>query len=159
MNQPFPMEYLIITLVFAFVMLLLVLAAMQRSRREQHRLELQKAVLERVGSVKDFAEFLATEQGERFLASLAPVHFRTHHRGLWSVRIGVVLLTVGLFVFFGLHTPLFGSSAGPPTFLLVAILLVIAIGLGMLLSAAVSFMIARALGLSNGRTSRKGDAG
>jgi hypothetical protein len=155
----FPIEYLVIPLVFAFVMLLIMLAAQQRSRREQHRLELQKAVLERVGSVKDFAEFLTTEQGERFLASLAPVHFRTHHSGLWSVRIGVVLVTIGLFVFFGLHTPFFGSPAESTTPLLVIILLVIAVGVGMLVSAAVSFMIARALGLSNGRTSRKGDAG
>ena len=156
--EPFPIEYLVITLVFAFVMLLIVLAAQQRSRREQHRLELQKAVLERVGSVKDFAEFLTTQQGEKFLASLAPTHFRTHHRGLWSVRIGVVLVTVGLFVFFGLHTPYFGSPGGATTPLLMIILLVIAVGVGMLLSAVASFMIARALGLSDGQTSRKGDA-
>jgi len=154
----FPIEYLVITLVFAFVMLLVTLAAQQRSRREQHRLELQKAVLERVGSVKDFAEFLTTAPGEKFLASLAPAHFRTHHRGLWSVRVGIVLVTVGLLMMIGLHTPYFGSSRGPTAPLLMVILLAIAVGVGMLLSAAVSFMIARALGLSNGSTSRKGDA-
>ena len=60
----------------------------------------------------DFAEFLTTEQGERFLAALAPTHFRAHHRGLWSVRVGVVVLTIGVFLMFALHTTWFGSSAG-----------------------------------------------
>jgi len=156
--EPFPIEYLIIPLVFALVMLLLVLAAQARARRETHRLELQRAILDRVASVKDLAEFLTTQQGERFLSSLSPTHFRTHHRGLWSVRIGVVLVTVGVFVLFGLHTPYFGSRSGPATPLLTLILFVIAVGVGMLLSAVASFMIARALGLSDGRTSRKGDA-
>ena len=151
-----PIEYVVLSMGFAFVMLLIIVAALERARRERHRLELQKAVLERVGSVKDFAEFLTTEQGERFLASLAPTYFRTHHRGLWSVRIGVVLVTIGLFVFFGLHTPYFGSPSGPTTPLLMMLLLVIAVGVGMLLSAGVSFMIARALGL-NGRSNSKKD--
>ena len=52
-----------------------------------------------------------------------------------------------------------GRLPDRPTPLLMVILLVIAVGIGMLLSAAVSFMIARALGLANGRTSTKGDAG
>jgi hypothetical protein len=150
---------MIVGFLFALLLIIIIPAAAFRWQREKHRVELQKAILERVGSVKDFAEFLTTEQGERFLASLAPVHFRTHHRGLWSVRIGVVLVTVGLLMMFGLHTPYFGSSTGPTTPLLMVILLVIAVGVGMLLSAVVSFLIARALGLSDGRTSTKGDAG
>ena len=63
MNQPFPMEFLVIPLVFSFVIVLLILAAIDRWRRENHRLELQKSILERVGSVKDLGEFLTTEQG------------------------------------------------------------------------------------------------
>ncbi len=159
MEQDMSMHFLIPQLfIFTLVFVVIAVVYLERSRREKHRVELQKAILERIGSVKDFAEFLTTEQGERFLASLAPVHFRTHHRGLWSVRIGVVLVTVGLLMMIGLHTPYFGSSTGPTTPLLMVILLVIAVGVGMLLSAAVSFMIARVLGLANGRTSTKGDA-
>jgi Flp pilus assembly protein TadB len=140
---------------------LVVVAFLERSRREKHRLELQKAILERVGSVKELAEFLTTEQGQRFLSALAPAHFRPHHHGLWTVRVGVVVLTVGVFLMVALHAPIFGSPAGmsPPPPLLLAIFLVIAVGLGMLLSAGVSFFIARALGLRSERgVSRKDDA-
>ena len=48
-----PIEFLVISLVFSFVTLLIILAAIERWRREKHRLELQKTILERVGSVKD----------------------------------------------------------------------------------------------------------
>jgi hypothetical protein len=144
-SQAFRLEYLVIPLVFLFIMFVMYLAVGERARREKHRLELQKAVLERVGSVKDLAEFLTTEQGERFLANLAPAQFSSHHRGLWSVRIGIVILTVGLFLMIALHSLPLGGDAPQP--LLVAILLLMAIGTGMLLSAGLSFVIARRLGV------------
>ena len=153
MPQPFPIEYLVIPLVFLFVMFVMYLAVGERARREQHRLELQKAVLERVGSVKDLAEFLTTDQGERFLSSLAPAHFRIHHRGLWSVRIGIVILTVGLFLMIALHSLPLGGD--PPRPLLLAVLLFIATGLGMLLSASVSFLLARRLGVNGQERSNR----
>lgn len=160
MDGDIPVQF-ILPQIFLFMLVFFAIAVMylERSRREKHRVELQKAVLERVGSVKDFAEFMTTEQGERFLAALAPAHFRPHHRGLWSVRIGVVLLTVGLFLMFGLHTPLFGGSdETQPRGALVGILLLIAAGTGMLLSAAVSFVIARALGVNGRGGSKKDDS-
>jgi hypothetical protein len=142
------------------IILIVVFAFLERSRRERHRLELQKAILERVGSVKDLAEFLTTEQGQRFLSTLAPAYFRPHHRGLWSVRIGVVILTIGLFLMVAFHLPLFSTGTTTPPALLTGILLLIAAGTGMLLSAAVSFLIARRLGITNGQGggSRKNDA-
>jgi hypothetical protein len=149
-----PIEIVVVPMVFLLVMLIIVLATMERWRRERHRVELQKAVLERVGSVKDFAEFMATEQGERFLAALAPMHFRPHHRGLWSVRVGVVLLTVGVLLMIGFHT-VPGATTDAP--LVMLLLLLIALGLGMLLSALLSFLIARSLGV-NGRGKSKNDA-
>lgn len=158
MEQDMPIHFLIPQLfLFTLVLLVVVVAYLERSRRDRHRVELQKAVLERVGSVKDFAEFMTTEQGERFLAALAPAHFRPHHRGLWSVRIGVVLLTVGVFLMVAFHTPLFGvSDTTQPRALFMGILLLIGAGIGLLLSAAASFVIARALGVSGG--SKKDDA-
>ena len=143
----------ILFMFLAFVALLIILAVLERWRRERHRMELQKAILERVGSVKDLAEFLMTEQGERFLGSLAPAHFRTHHRTMWSVRLGVVLLTIGIVLMFGLHTSLFGGVGSDTKPLLPGILLLIAAGVGMLLSAAVAFLLARRLGVDG----RNGD--
>lgn len=150
------MDYIVVPLVFLTVLTVLIMSWVGRWLRERQRLELQKAILERVGSVKDLAEFLTTEQGERFLGTLAPAHFRTHHPTLWSVRIGVVLLTVGVLLMFGLHSSLFGAVANErPTPLLLGILLLIAAGVGMLLSAVVAFVVARTLGVDrrNGRSS------
>ena len=150
------MPILLVVFALAFILILTVLAIVQRFLRERQRVELQKAILERVGSVKDFAEFLTTEQGERFLASLAPAQFSTHHRTLWSVRIGVALLVFGLLLMFGVHSSPFGAIGGDrPAPLLLGILLLIAAGVAMLLSAAVAFLIARRLDVDgrNGRTS------
>jgi hypothetical protein len=165
MNQPFPgyipLEYMVIPAVFLFVVLLIVLAAIERWRRDKHRLELQKTILERVGSVKDLGEFLTTEQGERFLGTLAPPQFRPQLRSFSAIATGIVFLVVGLFMMFALHTRFLGmpSSRTPPPALLLGLLLLVAIGIGMLVSAVISFFVARRLGLDNGRRgSRKDDA-
>ena len=134
----------------------------ERSRRAAQRLELQKTILEPVGSVKEFAEFLTTEQGERFLALLAPGEFRPLQRVLTSIRFGVLLLTIGVSLMVALHTPLLGrvGETSPPRPLLLGILLLIAAGVGLLLSAAVSLVVARRLGLIDGgnRAPKKDDA-
>ena len=153
MNQPFPMEFLVIPLVFSFVIVLLILAAIDRWRRENHRLELQKSILERVGSVKDLGEFLTTEQGERFLGTLAAPQFRPQLRSFSALSTGIVFLVVGVFLMFALHTQFLGisdSQTSPPA-LLLGILLLIAIGVAMLISAVISFFIARRLGLDGSR--------
>jgi hypothetical protein len=166
MNQPFPgyipIEFLVLPLGFTFVMLLIVLAAIDRWRRDKHRLELQKTILERVGSVKDLGEFLTTEQGERFLNNLAPPQFRPQLRTISAVGTGIVFLVVGMFLMFALHTKFLGGSPSrtTPPALLMGVLLLVAIGVGMLVSAAVSFVVARRLGLDGSRRngSKKDDA-
>ena len=157
MNQAFPIEYGVF-LVFAFITLLIVLAAIERWRRETHRLDLQKAILDRVGSVKDLGEFLVTEQGERFLGSLAAPQFRPQLRTLSTVGTGVVFLVVGMFLMFALHTKFLGATASrtTPPALLMGVLLLVAIGVGMLVSAVVSFVIARRLGLDGSRRNAPG---
>jgi hypothetical protein len=147
------MEFLVIPLVFTFVMMLIILAAIERWRRENHRLELQKSILERVGSVKDLGEFLTTEQGERFLGTLAAPQFRPQLRTLSAVGTGTVFLVVGLFLMFALHTTVLGvpASRTPPPALLLGLLLLVAIGVAMLISAVVSFFVARRLGLDGRR--------
>lgn len=148
------MEYFVFSFMFAMPLVVIIMLFAQRWQRERHRLELQKAILERVGSVKDLAEFLTTEQGDRFLSSLAPGQFAPHRRGLLSVRVGIVILTIGIFLMVALHTTIFGSFGNtPPPALLLGMLLLIAAGLGMLLSAAVSFVIARGLGTLDRRGS------
>ena len=144
------MDFSLVFIAFAlaFFLVVIITAAAMRAQREKHRVQLQKAILERVGSVKDLGEFLTTEQGERFLTRLSP-HLSPHHRSLWSVRVGIVLLIVGLFLMVGLHTIPLGppGEQTSPRPLLLGILLLIAAGAGMLVSAVVSFVIASRLGM------------
>ena len=121
-----------------------------------------RLILERVGTVKDLGEFLTTEQGERFLGSLAPPQFRPQLRTVSAIGTGIVFLVVGLFLMFALHTTVLGGSSSrtTPPALLMGVLLLVAIGIGMLVSAIVSFFVARRLGLDGSRRngSRKDDA-
>lgn len=161
MNDYIPIEFLVLPLIAAVVIVAMCVLYLERSRREKHRVELQKAILERVGSVKDFAEFLTTEQGERFLRSLAPAQFTSpKRRSLTAVKFGINVLTVGLFLNVALHSNFFGSfgEKTPPRPLLMGALLLVATGTGLLLSAAVSFVIARALGVNGHSRSKKDDA-
>ena len=127
------MDFSLVLIAFAlaFFLVVIITAAAMRAQREKHRVQLQKAILERVGSVKDLGEFLTTEQGERFLSRLSP-HLSPHHRSLWSVRVGIVLLIVGLFLMVGLHTIPLGppGEQTSPRPLLLGILLLIAAGAG-----------------------------
>jgi len=156
-----PMVFTVLMLIFSLVIVAVVVTYLERSRREKHRVELQKAILERVGSVKDLAEFLTTEQGERFLSTLSPAHFGPQRFRLASVRVGVVLLTIGVFLMVALHSTIFGNFGNtPPRPLLLGMLLLIAAGLGMLLSALVAFFIARGLGMfGRGNGTGNGRAG
>lgn len=150
------MDFSVVLIAFALATFLIVLvtAAAMRAQREKHRVQLQKAILERIGSVKELGEFLTTEQGERFLDRLSPPHFSPHHRSLWAVRVGIVLLVVGLFLMVGLHTIPLGppGEQTSPRPLLLGILLLIAAGVGMLVSALVSFVIASRLGMVDRRS-------
>ena len=147
------MPVLGMVLIFITVITVVLIFVYERSRRAAHRVELQKAILERMGSVRELAEFLTTDQGERFLASMAPGEFRPQQRVLASIRFGSVQLTTGVFLMFALHTPFFGrpGEASPP--LLLGLFLLTGAGVGLLLSAAVSFVIARRLGLIDRSTS------
>ena len=156
------MDYVVVPLVFLTALTVIVMAWIGRWRRETQRLELQKAILERVGSVKELGEFLTTDQGARFLNSLSPAHFRPQRRSLLAVRGGIILLTIGVFLMGALHSTYFGSfgegEMNPPRVLMMAALLLVAAGIGLLLSAAVSFVIAHALGVNGQGRSKKDDA-
>jgi hypothetical protein len=142
-------------LIVVLVIVIIVVVAQARARRDRHRVELQKAILERVGSVKDLAEFLTTEQGERFLSTLSPSHFGRERFRLVSVRVGVVLLTIGVFLMVALHSTVFGDLGDtPPPALWLGMVLLVAAGAGMVLSALVAVLIARGLGGRDGASGK-----
>jgi hypothetical protein len=116
--------------------------AQERTRREAQRAELQIKLLERVGSAREFGEFLGSPAGERFLQALAPIQPR--NRLFTSIRVGTFLVAFALIVLGAAFWRLLGSEADD---LQVLAIVVLAIGLATLASAALSHAAARRLGL------------
>jgi hypothetical protein len=103
-----------------------------RTRREAQRLELHTRLLDRVGSTREFAEFLATANGQRFLDAITPPATRPQWRLVWGLQGGIVLVTVGFASF------LAGAAAG---------WLIMAIGIAFIVASLLSWRVARAFGL------------
>lgn len=125
--------------------------AWQRRSRMRLMSEVNNKLLERIGSVKDFNEFLQTEGGTRFMDSLTVERFTTRPQDsiLRAVQIGIVLLMLGIgFLGLGSYFSARYAATGDD-FEVLTIVGVIAgsLGLGFLLSAGASFRLAKSLGV------------
>jgi hypothetical protein len=145
MDSPFwiPIAFFFAVAFVAFVMI------QARTRREEKRVELHSRILERIGSAREFGEFLDSDPGTRFLKAISPEVTRPEFRMLGALRAGVVLFTVGIGIFLGISVDAFGDGAAD--FLIVATILT-SVGVGLLLSSAASYVVARRLGLMNGQS-------
>jgi hypothetical protein len=104
--------------------------------------EFNTRLLDRISSFKDFNDFLASEQGARMLDSLASEHPSTgpRERVLRATHVGIVATTLGL----GLLMVAEHLQAEP---LALVGGIALAFGLGYLISSAVSYRLARRLGV------------
>jgi hypothetical protein len=127
---------------FAVIFGVLYVIVQHRTRTQAQRLELHTKLLERIGSAREFGEFLSTDAGERFLKTVSDP--RHEARLLWSVGAGVVLATVGAALFIGLAFKAFGDT---DTDLVVFTTIVAATGVGLLLASAINYAFARRLGV------------
>lgn len=118
-----------------------------RNQREARRIELHAKILDRIGSAREFGEFLGSDAGRRFLQYLAPESSRPAARLLWNLRTGTVLLVVGLGVFLGISVGAFNSEEAD--FRIIAVLTT-AIGVGMVLASLISYVVAKRIGIVNG---------
>ena len=125
-------------------------------RRQQLRAtaDFQARLLERIGSAREFAEFLTTEPGERFLATMRPADAGAESRLFGSVRSGLVALFVGIAVF--LFTAVSNIDPAGATILHFVGAIGLAVGLGLLVSAVLALRLADRIGM-NGRAVRRAD--
>jgi hypothetical protein len=111
-------------------------------RRQQLRAatELQQRVLDRIGSAKEFAEFLATDAGARFLDAIS-VDRRIVEAGiLRTLQFGIVALVLGIvLLIMASQTPSAGAAA--------LAVITSALGAGLLLACVVSHRAAKHMGL------------
>lgn len=115
-----------------------------RRRQEQLRAmaEFHNRLVDRMGSAKEFGEFLATEGGRQFLASLTTESgtartriVRCTENAIVCSSVGVALLVLSrIFPDLGVGLAIIGT-------------IVTACGVGFLLSCAASYRLSRSLGL------------
>jgi len=113
-----------------------VLYVVGTSLRRKQRNAMQQHVLDKFASAKDFADFVQSPAGQKYVMSFADTATSSQSAILNSVRTGVVLLFTGL----GFQFTNFGSASLLP--LRIGIVLAI-VGIGFLISAAISFWLAR----------------
>lgn len=128
--------------------------AWQRRVRLKLTTEFNGKLLDRIGSVKDFNEFLQTEGGSKFMDSLTVERSTARPQDgiLRATQIGIVLVMLGV-GFLGL-TWYFSVRYAEDTEVLTVIgVIAVSLGLGFLLSAGASYRVARMLGVleSEGR--------
>jgi ABC-type transport system involved in cytochrome bd biosynthesis fused ATPase/permease subunit len=136
----------------AFVVSTLVNARMRRLQLKAVS-EFNVRLLDRIGSIKDFNDFMQTDGGAKFMNSLtaaSTVRQATapSHRIMLASQIGIVLSAVGI-GFLLLQATLAGQGAFGFT---VIGAISLSIGLGFIISAGASYWLARRLGvLGEGR--------
>ena len=137
-------------LLIAFCISVLV-NAWQRRLRIRLMSEVNNKLLDRIGSVKDFNDFLGTEGGTRFLDSLTVERetSRPQDSIFRAIQFGIVLLTLGLgFLALGWYfAARYGATGDDFEVLTVIGVIAGSLGLGFLISAAASFRLAKTLGV------------
>lgn len=116
-------------------------------RRNQFRFmsEFNSRLLDRLGSMKDFSDFVQTEGGAKLMDALTAERGMTdaRERILRATQAGVIFLALGLgFLFLGWRY----SSANNHAFAVLGVL-ALSLGLGFLFSSGTSYWLARTLGV------------
>ncbi len=128
-------------------------------RRQQTRIftEFHGKLLDRIGSAKEFGEFFSSDAGERFLTALSNSEAAAPQlRILRSLQTGLVLLALGIGFFMLTSARNFYMAVDG---LLVTATAATAIGAGLVVSTAMSYVLSKRMGLiDRPRVTRDRDA-
>ncbi len=118
-----------------------------RRRRERLKVftEFHSKLIDRMGSAKDFGDFLQSDGGQRFLATLSTERGGPQAAILRSLHTGVIMFTLGLGLLLLSRLDLWGPEGY--AFLLLTGVVVESLAIGFLLSAGLSWRLSRAIGL------------
>lgn len=140
-------EFIVLPSMFAMIAFVIWVVANGWQRRQQWRLmtDFNTRLLDRLGSVKDLNDLLQTETGARLIGLFTSERgsLGARERILMAVQTGVVFIVLGLGFLF-LDWRFVYNDDGACTVIGVVGL---ALGIGLILSAAVSYRVASALGL------------
>jgi len=135
----------------------------QRRLRLKLTTEFNSKLLDRIGSVKDFNDFLQTDGGAKFMDSMTVERSssRPEDSILRASQIGIVLMMLGVGVLtLGRYFTARYAESGDFEVLTVIGVIAGSLGLGFLISAGASYRLARMLGVlgGNGRRGASQDA-
>jgi len=120
----------------------------QRRNRLKIVGEFNTKLLDRLGSVKDFHEFIQTEAGAQLMTSMGtePDTAGPQERILRATQLGIVLLSLGVGLFLVGRFAGIADPDGRVGFTAVGGIM-LSLGLGFMISAAASYRLASMLGL------------
>ena len=144
-------EVIIVPSLFLMIGYVFYVMANAFTRRQELRstTEFQSRLLERMGSVGEFSQFLNTQGGQKFLGSVSSEPGgAAHQRVLRAFQSGIVMLCLGIGIFLYLSF----VHVGMDTFESVGFVGTVsaAVGAGLLTSGYVSLKLSRRMGLING---------
>jgi purine-cytosine permease-like protein len=114
----------------------------RRQERAREQVDIQRRILEKFGSAGEFVAFLESGAGRKFLAAVSSEAGAQAHRIFGSIQKGAICTLIGVV---GFCVVLFGHEDLEP--LAVPSGIVLAIGLGYLISAFASYRLSKQWGL------------
>jgi drug/metabolite transporter (DMT)-like permease len=128
----------IVTTVSLLALLVWGITLVNAALKRRQQMQMQKHLLEKFASAHDFAEFLQSPAGQKYVLSLSDTSSTPRNSILSSLRLGIVLLLVGPAV---IVIPVQTAQTGHITEGLGMVLTML--GVGFLVSAIVSYFIAK----------------
>jgi hypothetical protein len=132
--------------------------AWQRRQRLRFITEFHSRLLDRIGAVKDFNDFLQTEAGTRFMQELSsePVGLGgPQERILRAAQFGAVLICLGIGLLLMMFFSPFASQQTHTSFNALGTI-ALSLGIGFSVSAVASYRLSSKLGLLPDRSGRTG---
>ena len=130
----------------------------QRRTRLKMVSDFNSKLLDRLGSVKDFHEFIQTEAGAQLMTSMGtePDAPGPQERILRATQLGIVLLSLGIGLFLVGRYAGLTDPDGRAGFMAIGGI-TLSLGIGFMISAAASYRIASMLGLLQPRSLRRAE--
>jgi len=134
---------------FGFVVWI-IFATIRRYKTAKLQAGVQTKLLEKFGSGQELLAYIQSDAGKRFTESLTMEQRTPYGRILGATQAGVILILLGLALLF-----LRGRVSGGDEGFLVSGTIILSLGVGFGLSAALSFFLSKSLGLLSESTAHR----
>ena len=128
----------------------IIFATIRRYKTAKLQAGVQTKLLEKFGSGQELLAYIQSDAGKRFTESLTMEQWTPYGRILGATQAGVILILLGLALLF-----LRGRVSGGDEGFLVSGTIILSLGVGFGLSAALSFFLSKSLGLLSESTAHR----